>query len=225
MKNISKALLQGGLLLACMIMISAAMLGVNQVNAADEGSERVAQATPEIIPGGDNDPNAQPEVRIPGNLQAQGFAPQADGGSTVYFAPQDETTNTTVIFLYNTTGDAVNVDITTYDLDGIEYLSTSIPVPARSMVRICADEVVTDTTSWNGFVLVNFRSYSAYGKMILPDGVEVEGYIVWNGTSTYDPLLSFETLPLRLSTDLYAIFFPIIKKSSEMLPLILASVV
>ena len=38
--------------------------------------------------------------------------------------------------------------------------------------------------------------------MTLPAGVHAEGYVAWNPTGVYDPLVATETLELRFSKDL-----------------------
>lgn len=216
---------QGLVLLIAAIFVGAILVYQAPVSAADENMNDVQQATEDAQPGTDSNPVGEPEIVIPYSLQPQGFAAEAAGDTTVYFAPQDENTSTTILFFFNTTGDALNVDITTYQMNGVEYLSTTIPIPAHGMVRVCGDEVVTSSETWQDAVLVNFTTYSAYGELSIPDGIEVDGYIAWNGGYFYDPLQSVPTLPLRLSTDLYAIYLPLIKKSSEMLPVILPFVV
>lgn len=216
---------QGLMLLITVIFVGVILVYQAPVSAAEGNSGDVQQATEDAQPGTDSNPVGEPEINIPYSLQPQEFAAEAAGDTVVYFVPQDENTSTTILFFYNTTGDALNVDITTYQMNGVEYLSTTIPIPAHGMVRVCGDDVVTSSETWQDVVLVNFTTFSAYGELIIPDGVEVDGYIAWNGGYFYDPLQSVPTLPLRLSTDLYAIYFPIIHKSSETMPLIFRSAV
>lgn len=118
----------------------------------------------------------------------------------VYFTPQDENSSATVLFLVNTSGADVVVPIQTFYTNGSLTINTTVPVPAHGMVRICSDTVSTVSASWASYVLINFTTFSAYGRIGLPPGVLVEGYVVWNPTGVYDPLTSLQTLPLRLMT-------------------------
>jgi hypothetical protein len=121
--------------------------------------------------------------------------------STVYFTPQDENTSTTVLFLYNLNAAPATVDLKTFYLGGTTTLATSIVVPALGMVRLCGDAVSTVSASWAGASLVNFTTFSAYAQMNVPAGVLYEGYVAWNTTGSYDPLVATQTLPLRFDSD------------------------
>jgi hypothetical protein len=166
-------------------------------------------------PGSDSNPAGAPEIRIPEQYQPR---PAASGAASnalvapIYFTPQDENTSTTVLFLYNTGATTATVDIETYALDGALYLSASVAVPPAGLVRICADEVSTISATWQDVVLINFRTWSTYAAMTLPDGVKAEGYVVWNGGATYDPLQIAPTLPLRFSTDPPSVFLPMVRR-------------
>ena len=105
-----------------------------------------------------------------------------------------------MIFLVNTNNVAVTVPLQTFYTNGTLTISTTIPIPANGMVRICSDTVSTISASWAGAILINFTTFSAYGKIGLPPGVTIDGYVVWNPSGTYDPLTSLQTLPLRFST-------------------------
>ncbi len=118
----------------------------------------------------------------------------------VFFTPQDENTSATVLFLVNTSAVDVVVPIQTFYTNGSLTINTTVPVPAHGLVRICSDTVSTVSASWASTVLINFTTFSAYGKIGLPPGVLVEGYVVWNTSGTYDPLTSLQTLPLRFMT-------------------------
>ena len=150
----------------------------------------------------DSSPDARPEVVFPKGIQAGDPAdlPIPGERQIVYFNPQDENTSVTVMFFTNTTNRDRSVRITTYRLNGSVFIDTTINVPARELVRIAADPVSTISASWQDTILVNFTTFSTYGRVILPRGVFVEGYVAWNGGATYDPLDVVPTLPLRFWT-------------------------
>jgi len=118
----------------------------------------------------------------------------------VFFTPMDENTSVTVMFFVNTTTRDRPVRLTTYRLDGSIFIDTTIDVPARGLVRIAADPVETISATWQDTILVNFTTFSTYGRIVLPRGVFAEGYVAWNGGATYDPLMEVPTLPLRFWT-------------------------
>lgn len=163
--------------------------------------------------GDDSNPSGPAQVTIPNQYQPQSdtaaeATAASSGTTTVYFTPQDENTSTTILFLYNTSNVAANVNLKAFRLDGSEHISTAILVPARSLVRIAGDDVETTSASWQDVAVVNFTTFSAYATMQLPAGVKAEGYVVWNGGNTYDPLQSVPTLPLRFSSDPLTVFIP-----------------
>ena len=95
--------------------------------------------------------------------------------------------------------------IQAWDADGSEYIDTNVAVPANGMVRICSDAT---TATWADVVLVNFRVYSAYARMLLPTGVKAEAYVAWQGTGDYDPEVAVPVMPIRFSTDPASVFLP-----------------
>jgi hypothetical protein len=162
----------------------------------------------------DSNPNGNPEVIIPDKfIPSQQDLNRAGtlAGKTLYFTPQDENTSTTVLFLYNTDSTTATVGLTTYELDGTTYIDTNIAVPPNSLVRICGDEVDTISWTWQDVVLVNMTTASTYAVMTLPGSVKYEGYVVWNGGVTYDPLQIAPTLPIRFLTS-SAIMLPLINR-------------
>ncbi len=148
----------------------------------------------------DSNPSLEPQVIIPkpftGGIQAK-----SSESLTVYFTPQDENTSTTVLFLYNTGSDEAVVNLQTYQTTGALFIDTDITVPSLNLVRICADTVSTIAGSWQDALLVNFTTLSSFAKMILPKGVKIDGYVVWNDAATYDPLKLAHTLPLMFTTE------------------------
>jgi hypothetical protein len=130
----------------------------------------------------------------------------------VYFTPQDENTSTTILFLYNTNDVTSTVGLQTFYVNGSLTISTTVAVPPLGLVRICADSVSTVSASWANSILVNFTTFSAYAKMTVPAGVKAEGYVAWDSTGVYDPLVVSQTLPLRFSTDPATVFLPSVQR-------------
>ncbi len=164
----------------------------------------------------DSNPTHKPAVTLPDQYQptARDLATAATTpGTTVYFTPQDENTSTTVLFLYNTNATTSTVGLQTFYINGSLTLSTTVAVPPLGLVRICADTVSTISASWANYILINFTTFSAYAKRTVPAGVKAEGYVAWNSTGIYDPLVVSQTLPLRFSTDPATVFLPTLQNT------------
>lgn len=161
--------------------------------------------------GSDSNPVGEPEIVIPERYRAGGQRAAAadEAVATVYFTPQDEDGSTTVLFLYNTAATTGTVGLQTFNLNGGRVISTSVAVPPNSLVRIAAD-TVENVGTWGDALLINFRTTSTYARMTLPEGVKADGYVAWNGGSTYDPFAAVPTLPLRFSIDPPTVFLPVI---------------
>ena len=197
---------------ACVLGNAAAAQGPNDIRLLGSPSVSVPQA------GSDSQPVGAPEVVIPEDFRPAAAsspdAPAAVPVATIYFTPQDENTSTTVIFLFNTGTTAATVGLQAFSLTGGTVVNTSVSVPAKRLVRICADEVSTISATWQDVVLVNFTTTSAYAKMTLPQGVKAEAYVVWNDSSAFDPLKVSPTLPIRFSSDPATTFLPTTMRSS-----------
>jgi hypothetical protein len=144
------------------------------------------------------------EVPVPPRQQTLSIAASAapnEAVEAVYFTPQDEDTSCTVLILHNTGDAPANVGLQTFALDGTARVNTTIDVPAHNLVRVCTDPVSTSAPSWATTLLINFMTYSVYGKLTLPAGVKVDGYVVWNFDATYDPTQEALTLGLRFSSE------------------------
>lgn len=163
----------------------------------------------------DSNPARLPEVTLPSQYQptARDAANAPTANTTVYFTPQDENTSTTILFLYNTNATTSTVGLQTFYINGSLTISTSVAVPPLGLVRICADTVSTVSASWSNYVLINFTTFSAYAKMSVPAGVKADGFVAWNSTGIYDPLVVSQTLPLRFSTDPATVFLPTAQNS------------
>lgn len=194
-------------LLATLLPLVAVFLILNSgVTAQDD--------TPQQALSDDEGANVVNEVVIPEKFQPDLAAVEGGRLSEVYFSPQDSNETNTVLFLYNTTQTVANVDIEGYGFTGMTTLSATVGIPAAGAVRISADTLV-DTPepppSWlNNVVYVNFADDTAYAMLALPRGVHAEGWVVWNGMSTYDPRADVERLPLRFSTDPATVFLPFV---------------
>ena len=157
--------------------------------------------------GNDNTPGPA-EVVIPNRYRAE--TPVADTAAIVYFTPMDEVANTTVLFFYNTGNVDQTIRIETFDLEGTPEIDTSLNVPAGQLVRVAADTVdATGAATWEDTVLVNFRTFSTYGRLTLPEGVKATGYVAWNGDATYRPNDPVPVLDLRFSSDPNDVFLPL----------------
>lgn len=165
----------------------------------------------------DSNPTHRPEVNVPAIYQPTATelaATAAIPSTAVYFTPQDENTSTTVLFLYNTNSETSTVGLQTFYINGSLTISTTVAVPPLGLVRICADTVNTVSASWANSVLINFTTFSAYAKMTVPSGVKADGYVAWDSTGIYDPLVVSQTLPLRFSTDPASVFLPTLQNSA-----------
>jgi hypothetical protein len=132
--------------------------------------------------------------------------------STVYFTPQDENTSTTELFLFNTNTTTATVGLQTFYINGSLTISTSVSIPPLGLTRVSADSVSTVSVSWQNVVLVNFTTFSAYARLTVPHGVMYDGYVAWDTTGVYDPLVPYQTLPLRFSTEPAMILLPTIQR-------------
>jgi hypothetical protein len=198
-----------------LIAIGVAALALVSLALAQSASARQPDAPAAAIDS-DSNPTRKPEVVVPDQYRptARDLAAAAATASTiVYFTPQDENTSTTVLFLYNTNTTTSTVGLQTFYLNGSLTISTTVAVPPLGLVRICADSVSTVAASWANTVLVNFTTFSAYAKMTVPGGVKAEGYVAWDSTGVYDPLVVSQTLPLRFSTDPATVFLPTVQDS------------
>jgi hypothetical protein len=199
-----------------LIVIGITALALVSLALAQSASARQSDA-PTAITDSDSNPTHKPEVVMPDQYRptVRDLANAAAASSTpVYFTPQDENTSTTVLFLYNTNATTSTVGLQTFYVNGSLTISTTIAVPPLGLVRICADSVSTVSASWANAILVNFTTFSAYARMTVPAGVKAEGFVAWNSTGIYDPLVVSQTLPLRFSTDPATVFLPALQNTA-----------
>lgn len=198
---------QISLLVAAVVLATIVLLG--SLAFAQDGASNPATPT---LSADDSRPAGEPETWIPEAYRSSSAANSSHNATTVYFTPQDEDGSTTVLFLYNTGEVTATVGLQTFQFNGAQYISTTLDIPPAALVRVAGDTVSTIAGSWQDAVLINFRTSSAYARMTVPSGVKAEGYVVWNGGSTYDPLQVAPTLPLRFSTDPATVFLPSISE-------------
>lgn len=195
------------------IVIVVAALSIGSLAFARSSNSPTPDAPP--APDSDSNPTHLPEVVIPEHYRPSASdlaSAAATGTSTVYFTPQDENTSTTVLFLYNTNNVTSTVGLQTFYINGSLTISTTVAVPPLGLVRICADTVNTISASWANYVLVNFTTFSAYAKMVVPTGVHTEAYVAWDYAGFYDPISQTLTLPIRFSTDPATVFLPTVQR-------------
>ena len=159
--------------------IGFAALAAVTANSADSVDEGDSSPPPSSFDGA-----AGISARIPAT------ATNAIKGNVVYFTPMDENTSATILFVYNTSDTSNVFNITAYYSNGSKTLSVNIPVAAHALVRICSDTVSTISASWTNYVLVNFTTFSVYGTLTLPKGFHANGYIAWDSSGVYDPLMT-----------------------------------
>jgi hypothetical protein len=159
-------------------------------------------------PGPEDESNAPVEPVIPERYRPTGDAPSATS-EIVYFTPQDNTANVTVISLYSTSGNDENVSLETFRLDGSTLVTETVMVPAGEMVRIVSDELVDPAPGdWGQAIYIQFFNTSAFARLALPEGIKADAYIAWTGTLDYDPTQALATFGLRFSKDPASVYLP-----------------
>jgi hypothetical protein len=133
----------------------------------------------------------------------------------VYFVPQDNDANATVLLLYNTDTVTRTVTISGYNESGALGGSLNINVGPKRLVRAVSDSVAASPPpSWATVALVNFTDFTFLASMAVPQGVKVDGYVIFNpGTGTVDPRANQGAIPLRFSTDPLNEFLPTVNRS------------
>lgn len=157
----------------------------------------------QFITSNDNDPNAKPGLYVPPVYQATSSFVEPGEVSTLInstktFMPYDENGNCTVMSFYNSGAATATVKITYYDKFGVTLLAGLFTVPAKWVVRLCSDTVVTAAPTWAVYILADFKPDTAYVKITYPATLKIMGYIAWQGPYTYDPEVAVPTLPLSL---------------------------
>jgi hypothetical protein len=175
--------------------------------------QRAMAATPSGAAGSDE---LAPANLRPGNLAPSALATPVPGETLVYFVPSDNDATATVMYLYNT--DAVDhaVALRGYSYNGVLVYSLNINIAASSFLRLASDSIAAaPPPSWAtpAPVITNFTDFTYLGSLSLPQGVKVEGYVLFNpGTGVVDPRLDQGAIPLRFSTDPATLFLPAVQK-------------
>jgi hypothetical protein len=162
--------------------------------------------------GSDEDPRTAPHLKVAKPGVPRAVLPTGGAGvQPVYFFPQDNDANATVVNLFNSNPDPVTVQVRGFDSKGTLNFNQSVDLPAGKTIRLVSDTVVAapppswaNTTDASGpvtnVVVTNFTDFVFVAELLLPNGVKVDGYIEWNpGTGTVDPRAAAARLPLRFS--------------------------
>jgi|WetSurMetagenome_2_1015567.scaffolds.fasta_scaffold231997_2 hypothetical protein len=160
--------------------------------------------------GGDD--NAPPPTRAVDPVTPA--APNAIPTTTVYFDPQDNTNNGTVVILYNTTAVTQTVVVKSYWQLGVLYGPWNVNVGPHGLAHVITDQLaVSPPGSWADSVYANFTDSTTYATLDVPAGVHVDGYIVFNSPAgLIDPNTYQSVVPLRFSTDPYTVMLPTVNR-------------
>jgi hypothetical protein len=162
---------------------------------------RLAQAG-----GGDEDP-----ANAPSGGQDEPAAPGAVAAvnPVVYFAPQDNDANATVLVLFNTTSVTQTVTIQAFAASGT-HTNFNVVVGGNKVVHAVSDSVIASPPpSFANSVVVNFTDFTTYAVMTIPVGIKFDGYLIFNpGTGTVDPRADQGAIPLRFSADPLTVLLP-----------------
>lgn len=121
-------------------------------------------------------------------------------GRNLYFVASDHDASITCLFLMNSTASVQGVLFEGYTLTGTLNLAQTINVPARGTVRACSDTLAgTPPPSWASVVIINFTDFSNYVRVVLPAGVQIDGFIATG--PAFDPNAPGKTLKLRFDHD------------------------
>lgn len=142
--------------------------------------------------------------------------PDATTNTLVYFSPQDNDANATVVMLYNTTDVTVTVNLKSYTAGNHLGGNWNITLGPGKLVHLVSDSVVASPPpSWGATntILTNFTDSTMYATLSIPAGVKLDGYVVFNsGTGTIDPRADQGAIPLRFSTDPLTMLLPTVIK-------------
>lgn len=159
--------------------------------ATDSGSDESPPATAKSQP----DASAQVTNPFPGT-------------HPVYFSPRDADKTGTVIILFNSTDSAQTVNIRGYNYDtntatgALTYQSSTTLEPYQRKF-LASDSVAANTVpSWSTVEITNFTDFVGTGVLYVPDGIFVDGYVVFNGaTGLIDPGADQGAIPLLFSSE------------------------
>ena len=142
-------------------------------------------------------------------------SPNAEPTRRVYFAPQDNDANATVVMLYNTTPITHTVTLKGYDLNGNVGININIAVGPSDLIHLVSDALAASPPpSWANSLITNFTDFTTYATLDIPQGIKVDGYVLFNpGSGTVDPRADQGAIILRFSADPLTLFMPGINHS------------
>lgn len=155
------------------------------------------------------------ELRPPsaaGGAFASALPTPIPGNTTLFFVPTDNDATATVLFLYNTDSVSHIVPLRGFSYNGVLVYSLNINIGATSFLRLASDSIKSaPPPSWAtpAPIITNFTDFTYLAMLSLPEGVKVEGYVLFNpGTGVIDPRADQGAIPLRFSTDPATVFLP-----------------
>ena len=181
----------------------AAIVGAAQGNVSDEDRPPGAQQS-----GGSNDevpPSAVPIASESANTEPT---------TQVYFAPQDNNFNATVVSLYNTTSVTHTVTVIGFRSNAAYSVYLNVDVGPSNLVHLVSDSLADPPPSWDGSVTTNFTDHTTYASLAVPQGIKFDGYIVFNPGGLIDPNDDQGAIPLRFSTDPLTVLLPAVQNGS-----------
>lgn len=200
-------LVLSSLIIVCvMMLISALYVSANPAQVDVRQSDQTG-ASDEGVPVGEA-PTGGDEISPPVEVGTTLQAANAEPTRLVYFAAQDNDANGTVIVLYNTTTVTHTVTVTGYSPAGNAFWNVDVG-PNRVMHLVSDSLAAASPPSWANSVVTNFTDFTTYVSVAVPEGIKVDGYIIFNPTTgTVDPRADQGAIVLRLSIDPLTVFMP-----------------
>lgn len=204
-------LLFGGIAVAAMLTFALASFGSASGPRIEPTPKPGASLSDERTAQDSAGSDETPPTAIQRSVQPQSLAAvSAVPATLVYFAPQDNDANATVLLLYNTGTVTRTVTITGYSETGTFAGSWVLNIGPKRLVHAVSDSVAASPPpSWANAVVVNFTDFTFIAGMAVPQDVKVDGYVIFNpGTGTVDPRADQGGIPLRFSADPLSLFLP-----------------
>jgi hypothetical protein len=220
-----------GVLLVAGILLTLSLFWVapsQNLQAASSSTNRLASVPDMASLSNDGSPTNTPppdmgsdellSANLNTGIDSVGVFPTPIPGETlVYFVPTDNDATATVLFLYNTEPVTHTVALRGFSYNGVLVYSLNITVKPNSFLRLASDSIVSaPPPSWAtpAPVITNFTDFTYLASLSLPQGVKVEGYVLFNpGTGVVDPRQDQGAIPLRFSTDPATLFLPTIQNN------------
>jgi hypothetical protein len=154
---------------------------------------------------------ASSDVYIPAEYRHNAQAAAAASNSTLYFSPLDSNNHNTILFFYNTTAITSSISLA-FKTDAGAACGGGIvfDLPPNASARFSADTLDAGRpASWSNTIIYNVLDTCEIGVLTMPSpGVQVEGYVAWTATDTYNPRELNPHAPVRFSTDPYTVNLP-----------------